>query len=59
MMHITFYWVKTVTILVDSWHTDSWISYMLSLIALLLASAFYQFFKDRLVRFLNDEKANC
>ncbi|XWS26490.1 hypothetical protein CRYUN_Cryun26dG0036600 [Craigia yunnanensis] len=43
MMHMTFYWSRQVTLLFNSWRTDSWLSYALTLLACLLASAFYQY----------------
>ncbi|KAK2631134.1 hypothetical protein EUGRSUZ_L03350 [Eucalyptus grandis] len=39
MMHMMLYWSKYVTLLVDSWRTDSWPSYFLSLAACFLAGA--------------------
>ncbi|KAG6654594.1 hypothetical protein I3843_Q009900 [Carya illinoinensis] len=49
MMHMTFYWGKEVTLLVDSWKTKSWTSYALTLFACLIVSAFYQYLEDRRV----------
>ncbi|KAI3708999.1 hypothetical protein L2E82_38673 [Cichorium intybus] len=51
MMHMTFYWGRDVTLLFDSWKTDSWFSYSLTLIACLLFSVFYQYMEDRRLRF--------
>jgi len=51
MMHMTFYWGRSVTLLFDSWKTDSWLSYVLTLLACLLFSAFYQYMEDRRLRF--------
>ncbi|XP_048133090.1 copper transporter 5.1-like [Rhodamnia argentea] len=50
MMHMTFYWSKEVTLLVESWQTTTWTSYAFTLVACFLASAFYQFMEDRRVR---------
>ena len=47
MMHMTLYWGKKVTLLIDSWKTDSWTSYSLSLLACLIVSAFYQYLESR------------
>lgn len=50
MMHMTFYWSNQVTLLVDSWRTNSWTSYVLTLLACLVASAFYQYLEDLRLR---------
>ncbi|KAL2318011.1 hypothetical protein Fmac_031887 [Flemingia macrophylla] len=50
MMHMTFYWGKEATILIDSWKTDSWASYVLSLLACLVVAAFYQYLENRRIR---------
>ncbi|XP_047323568.1 copper transporter 5-like [Impatiens glandulifera] len=51
MMHMTFYWGTTVTILFDIWKTNSINSYILTLISCFLFSVFYQFLEDRRLRF--------
>ncbi|KAF5743036.1 Copper transporter 5 [Tripterygium wilfordii] len=51
MMHMTLYWGKTVTLLIDSWKTNSWPSYLLTLLACFLFSAFYQYMEDRRLQF--------
>ncbi|EPS65047.1 hypothetical protein M569_09733 [Genlisea aurea] len=50
MMHMTLYWGKDVTILFDSWKTDSWFSYSVSLFACLLSALFYQYMEARRIR---------
>ncbi|GKV00037.1 hypothetical protein SLEP1_g12797 [Rubroshorea leprosula] len=43
MMHMTFYWSREVTLLFSSWMTDSWLTYSLTLLACVVASAVYQY----------------
>lgn len=50
MMHMTLYWGKEVTLLFDSWKTDSWTSYALSLLACLVVAAFYQYLENLRIR---------
>ncbi|KAM1118432.1 hypothetical protein ACFX19_043380 [Malus domestica] len=50
MMHMTFYWSRQVTLLFDSWKTDTWTSYSLTLLACLLVPAFYRYLEDLRVR---------
>ncbi|GMQ02362.1 hypothetical protein CsSME_00048633 [Camellia sinensis var. sinensis] len=51
MMHMTFYWGRKVTLLLDSWKTETWTEYALTLCACLLFSVFYQYLEDRRLRF--------
>ncbi|KAL7096116.1 hypothetical protein ACP275_10G063400 [Erythranthe tilingii] len=46
MMHMTLYWGNQVTLLFDSWTTDSWPSYALALLICLLFAVFYQFLES-------------
>ncbi|GLT70593.1 hypothetical protein SLA2020_426640 [Shorea laevis] len=50
MMHMTIYWGKKVTLLVDWWKTETWTSYLLTLLACFLFSAFYQYVESRRLR---------
>ncbi|KAG9157056.1 hypothetical protein Leryth_009102 [Lithospermum erythrorhizon] len=58
MMHMTFYWGREVTILFDSWKTNSWLSYLLSLLVLSLFSIFFQYLEDKRIRFKNIKNNN-
>ncbi|KAM7276671.1 hypothetical protein ACFE04_018537 [Oxalis oulophora] len=51
MMHMTLYWGKEVTLLFDSWKTNSWTSYGLSLLACFLFSTFYQYLEDHRLKY--------
>ena len=50
MMHMTLYWGKNVTLLFDSWKTNSWTSYLLSLIACFIIATFYQYLENVRIR---------
>ncbi|XP_058757614.1 copper transporter 5.1-like [Vicia villosa] len=50
MMHMTLYWGKNVTLLFDSWKTDSWTSYLVSLFACFLIASFYQYLENIRIR---------
>ncbi|KAD3068191.1 hypothetical protein R6Q59_017877 [Mikania micrantha] len=51
MMHMTFYWGHNLTLLIDSWKTDSWLTYILTLIVCFVFSVFFQFLEDQRLRF--------
>ncbi|XP_050215646.1 copper transporter 5-like [Mercurialis annua] len=46
MMHMTFYWSKEVTILIDSWRTKTWLSYSLTLLACVFVPILYQILEN-------------
>lgn len=50
MMHMTLYWGKNVTLLFDSCKTNSWTSYLLSLIACFIIATFYQYLENLRIR---------
>ncbi|KAK7410181.1 hypothetical protein VNO78_00764 [Psophocarpus tetragonolobus] len=50
MMHMTFYWSRKVTLLIDSWKTNDWTDYLLTLLACLVVSVFYQILENRRLR---------
>ncbi|KAE8658002.1 Copper transporter 5.1 [Hibiscus syriacus] len=58
MMHMTLYWGKHVTLLIDSWKTDSWLSYLLTLLACFIFASFYQYMEDRRLRFRSLASSN-
>ncbi|KAM0040849.1 putative Ctr copper transporter [Helianthus debilis subsp. tardiflorus] len=50
MMHMTFYWSNNLTLFINSWTTNSWFSYFLTLIIIFLFSIFSQFMEDQRLR---------
>ncbi|BAT78184.1 hypothetical protein LR48_Vigan04g216300 [Vigna angularis] len=50
MMHMTFYWSRKVNLLIDSWRTEDWTHYLLTLLACLMVSAFYQLIENCRIR---------
>ncbi|KAF4386311.1 hypothetical protein G4B88_003528 [Cannabis sativa] len=50
MMHMTFYWSKEMTLLIDTWRTSTFTGYALSLLACFIVSAFYQYLEDLRLR---------
>ncbi|KAI4294799.1 hypothetical protein MLD38_040875 [Melastoma candidum] len=50
MMHMTMYWSRYVTLLVDQWRTNTWTGYLLTLIACFLAASFYQYLENLRLR---------
>ncbi|KAF5804660.1 putative Ctr copper transporter [Helianthus annuus] len=50
MMHMTFYWSNNLTLFINSWATNSWFSYFLTLTILFLFSIFSQFMEDHRLR---------
>lgn len=51
MMHMTFYWGRKVTLMFDSWKTDSWSGYAISLFICFLIALSYQYLEDRRIQF--------
>ncbi|KAK1430630.1 hypothetical protein QVD17_13511 [Tagetes erecta] len=51
MMHMTFYWGRNVNLLFDSWKTNTWFTYSLTLLVCFIFSIFYQYLEDRRLRF--------
>ncbi|KAL3535515.1 hypothetical protein ACH5RR_003976 [Cinchona calisaya] len=50
-MQMTLYWGKRVTLLVDSWKTDSWITYSFTLLFCFFLSLFFQHLEARRLNF--------
>lgn len=58
MMHVTIYWGKKVTLLFHWWKTSTWMSYLITLLACFLFSAFHQYLEFCRRRFKYSTSSN-
>ncbi|KAL3825421.1 hypothetical protein ACJIZ3_021450 [Penstemon smallii] len=57
MMHMTLYWGKEVTLLLNSWKTESWPSYGLALLLCFFVAVFFQRLEALRLKFSNPQSS--